>query len=229
MANAVNNISDIQVLLIQTGQNFAADIAAFIPNLVYAILIFLLGWVIALIASRIFGGILKLIKFEMFLKEQKVDHALGSVVISTVFTKILYYYILVIFVEQAFQYLSLGSVSDFIKGLIAYLPLLIGGALLIVAAALIGEFIKRRIMEVGAKSTTVNFIARAAKALIIFLGVISALETAKFQTSIIEQTFVALSAAIFFGFALAFGIAFGLGSQGEAKDVVQSMRKKFKV
>ena len=229
MANAVTNISDLQGLLIQTGQNFAADVAAFVPGLVYAILIFLLGWVIAIIVSRIFGRILKLIKFELFLKEQKVNEALGSVVISTILTKILYYYILVIFVEQAFHYLNLGTVSDFIKGLIAYLPFLIGGALLIVAAALIGEFIKRRIMEIGAKSSTVNFIARAAKALIIFLGVISALETAKFDTTIVEQTFVALSAAIFFGFALAFGIAFGLGSQGEAKDVVQGMRKKFKV
>ena len=136
MANAVTNISDLQSLLIQTGQGFAKDIVAFVPGLIYAILIFLLGWVIALIISRVFGRILKLIKFEQFLKEQKVNEALGSVVISTVLTKILYYYILVIFVEQAFRFLSLGTVSDFIKELLVYLPALIGGALLIVAAAL---------------------------------------------------------------------------------------------
>jgi hypothetical protein len=94
---------------------------------------------------------------------------------------------------------------------------------------LIGEFIKRRIVEVGRKSTTVHFLGRAAKAIIVFLGLISALETMGFKTSIIETTFVALATAVFFGLALAFGIAFGLGAQGDAKDWTKAFRKKFGV
>jgi hypothetical protein len=229
MANAVTNISDLQDLVVQTGQGFAQDIVAFVPALIYAIIIFLLGWIIALIISRIFGRILKLIKFEHFLKEQKVNEALGSVVISTILTKILYYYIIVIFVRVSLNFLNLGSISDFVGEIIAYLPALIGGALLVVAAALIGEFIKRRIIEVGKKSSTMNFIGRATKAIIVFMAVISALKTIGIWTSIFETTFVSFSTAIFFGIALAFAIAFGLGAQGEAKEVVKGFRKKFQV
>lgn len=228
MTNGLS-VGGVQSLLIQTGQNLVNDIAGFIPGLIYAILVFLLGWVIAVIISRIFGRLLKLVKFEQFLKEQKVSEALGTVVISTVLTKILYYYIVVVFLQEAFLYLNLGTVSTFIRDLLAYLPALIAGVLLVVAAALIGEFIKNRIVEVGRKSTTVHFLARAAKAIIVFLGIMSGLETAQLGVTIIEQAFIVIISAVSFGLALAFGIAFGLGSQNEARDWVKGLRKKFRV
>jgi len=229
MANGLTNLTSLQDAVTQAGQTTLNNIIEFVPGLFAAIIIFLLGWVLALIVSRIFGRILKLIKFEQFLKEQKVSEALGSVVISTVLTKILYYYIIVIFLQQAFLYLNLGTIAQFITSLLAYLPALIGAVLLVVASALIGEFIKRRVIEVGRKSTTVHFLGRAAKAIIVFLGLISALETMGFKTTIIEQTFVALATAVFFGLALAFGIAFGLGAQNDAKDWTKAFRKKFSV
>lgn len=230
MVNGISNITDIQSALTQTGQATLASIVTFIPGLIAAILVFLLGWVIALLISRIFGRLLKIVKFEQFLKEQKVNQALGTVVISTVLTKILYYYIIIWFVSQAFEHVNLGAISDFIKDpILLYLPKLIGAALLVVSAALIGEFIKMRIMEVGRKSATVHFLARASKAILIFLGLMSGLKTAEIEVTIIENTFVVLAAAIFFGLALAFGLAFGLGSQGEAKEVVRTLRKRFRV
>lgn len=223
------NITSLQGAFQQSVQATWSSIVGFIPGLIAAILIFLLGWVFALLISRVFAKLLKVVRFEQFLKEQKVQEALGTVVISTVLTKILYYYIVVIFLQQAFLYIKLGTVVTFIASLLAYLPTLIGAVLLVVAAALIGEFIKKRIIEVGRRSTTVSFLGRATKAVVVFLGLMSALETAGFKTTIIEQTFVALAAAVFFGFALAFGIAFGLGGQNEARDWVKGLRKKFKV
>ena len=135
----------------------------------------------------------------------------------------------VIFLQQAFLFVSLGTVSTFFTSLLAYLPVLIGAVLLIVAAAIIGEFVKMRIIAIGAKSTTIHFLGRATKALIVFLGIMSGLETAGFKTTLIQQTFVVLAAAIAFGFALAFGIAFGLGSQEDARDWMKAVRKQFKV
>jgi hypothetical protein len=57
----------------------------------------------------------------------------------------------------------------------------------------------------------------------------TALETAGFKTDIIKETFVLFSGAVFFGLALAFGIAFGLGAQSDAKDWMGVMRKRLKV
>ena len=235
MTNGLSNVtaiaspSGVQSMITQTQTVIYTELPNFAFSLAIAIIIFILGWVVAELARRIFGRILKLVKFEQFLKEQKVSQALGSVIISTVLTKILYYYIIVIFLQEAFLYLNLGSVAAFVTQLLAYLPALIGAVLLVVAAALIGEFIKIRIIEIGRKSTTVHFLGRAAKAIVVFLGLMSALETVGFKTSIIETTFVALATAVFFGLALAFGIAFGLGAQNDAKDWTKAFRKKFSV
>jgi len=229
MVNGITNISSLQDVVVSAGTTLLNDIIGFVPGLIAAILVFLLGWVIAVLVSRFFGRILKAIKFEQFLKEQKVHEALGTVVISNVLTKILYYYVVVIFLQQAFLFVSLGTVSTFFTSLLAYLPVLIGAVLLIVAAAIIGEFVKMRIIAIGAKSTTIHFLGRATKALIVFLGIMSGLETAGFKTTLIQQTFVVLAAAIAFGFALAFGIAFGLGSQEDARDWMKAVRKQFKV
>lgn len=228
MVNGLS-IADLQNAVSATMPTILNDVIYFAVGLVEALLIFLFGWVVAVLVSRFFGGILKTIKFEQFLKEQKVHEALGTVVISNVLTKILYYYIVVIFLQQAFLFISLGTVATFFTSLLAYLPVLIGAVLLIVAAAIIGEFVKMRIIAIGAKSTTMHFLGRATKALIIFMGIMSGLETAGFKTTLIQQTFVVLAAAIAFGFALAFGIAFGLGSQEDARDWMKTMRKQFKV
>jgi hypothetical protein len=235
MTNGLSNVSAIaspsgvQNLIDQTQTVIYTKLPDFAISLFFAIVIFFLGWIIAELARRIFGRILKMVKFEQFLKEQKVSEALGTVVISTVLTKILYYYIIVIFLQASFSILNLGTVAAFITQLLTFLPLLIGAVLLVVAAALIGEFIKKRVIEVGRKSPTVIFLGRAAKAVIIFLGLVSALGTMDYRVTIIESTFVALATAVFFGLALAFGLAFGLGAQGEAKEVVKSLRKKYKI
>ena len=91
MVNGITNISSLQDVVVSAGTTLLNDIIGFVPGLIAAILVFLLGWVIAVLVSRFFGRILKAIKFEQFLKEQKVHEALGTVVISNVLTKILYY------------------------------------------------------------------------------------------------------------------------------------------
>jgi hypothetical protein len=235
MTNGLSNVtaiaspSGVQTLIDNTQEVIYTEVPNFVFSLAIAIIIFILGWVVAELARRIFGRILKIVKFEQFLKEQKVSQALGTVVISTVLTKILYYYIIVIFLQEAFLYLNLGTVAAFIALLLTYLPRIITAVLLVVAAALIGEFIKNRIIDIGRKSTTVHFLGRAAKAIIVFLGIMSALETAQLGVTLIEQAFIVIVGALSFGLALAFGIAFGLGAQNDAKDWTKAFRKKFNV
>jgi hypothetical protein len=222
-------ISSFQEAAAQAAQETIAGIIGFIPGFVAALLIFLLGWIIAILISRFFGKILEWIKFEAFLKEQEVEEALGTVVISNVLTKILYYYIIILFLQQAFLYVNLGGVAAFITNVLVYLPVLIGAVLLVLAAAIIGEFVKMRILSVNGKSVMVQYIGRGVKALIVFLGVMAALETAGFKTDIVKQTFLTLLQAVFYGVALAFGLAFGLGGQQDAKEWVGTVRKRLKV
>jgi hypothetical protein len=207
----------------------ANDAANLLPGLIAAIIVFVLGWVVAFIVSRIFAGILRAIKLEDFLKQHKVDDALGTVKISDVLAKIVKYYVLLIFFQAAVSLVSLGTISAYLSMVLFYAPVLIAALLIVLIAVIFGEYLKEAVIDLDKKSSTVKFAARSVKMVVIYIGVTMGLATAGFNTTLITGIFLTLIQAAAFGIALALGIAFGLGGQEDAKDVIKSTRKNLKV
>jgi len=201
----------------------------FLPNLIGAVLILLVGWVVGKIAAKIIERVLQLIKFEEVMKQHKMEDSLGTVKLSLVFEKTIQFYLVFIFLQQAVSVLGLASLTEFLMTLVNYAPVAIGSFLLFVISAMIGEFIKERIIELQPKSNLVTVSARGTKAVIVFFGIMVGLGTMGFDTSVVNQTFLSVVQAIMYGLALAFGLAFGLGGQDDAKDVIKKVRDKFKL
>jgi hypothetical protein len=175
-----------------------------------------------------FARLFKLIKLEEYLKQHKVDDSLGSVKVSDVITKIIKYYVLLIFIQAAVSFVDLGTITWYLSTLLAYVPLLIGGLLIVLASVVLGEYIKESITELNAKSDSVKLGARVVKMAVVCVGVIMGLATAGFNTTLVTGIFLTLVQAMAFGIALAFAIAFGFGGQEEAKGIIQNTRKSFK-
>jgi hypothetical protein len=210
-------------------QNTADGAAKLLPGLIAAILVFVLGWVVSFIVSRIFARILKMIKLEEYLKTHKVEDALGSVKISDVLTKIVKYYVLLIFVQAAVSLMALGTITDYLTSVLLYVPVLIGSVLIVLVAVLFGEYLKEAIIDLSSKSAMVKLGARAAKLVMIYVGLTMGLATAGFNTTLITGIFLTVIQAGAFGLALALGIAFGLGGQDDAKEIIKSSRKNLKL
>ena len=210
-------------------QNTASDGATVVIELLMAIIIFVLGWAVAVILSKIFGSFLKAIKLEGFLREHRVDDALGTVKMSSVLEKILKYYILLWVINQAFSILQLATINVFLTSFLLYAPALIGAALIILIAFLFGEYVREMVVELDPKSAMVTFAGRAAKVVVVYVGLVMGLSTAGFNTTILDNIFLVLLQAVGLGLALAFGIAFGLGGQRDAQDIVVSWRKNLKI
>mgnify|MGYP001309567890 CR=1 FL=1 len=211
--------------LMQGFQDAVASLIAFVPSLIFAVILFLIGWGIAVVAARIVKNFLKFVSLEKFLKERRLSDALGEVTLSNVLEKLTKYYILLVFLQASVAMLSLGTISVFLNGVLAFAPLLIGAALLLVVAAIVGELFKVRIIEMG-KAAYLELVGSGVKFVIVFLGLVAALQTVGFDVSIFEQTFLTLLNGLVIGIALAFAIAFGLGGQNEAKDMIKTMRSK---
>jgi hypothetical protein len=210
------------------GQDIYTGIVAFVPNLIWALLVFLLGWVISILVSRIFAGFLKAIKLENALKTHKVEDALGTVKLSDVLTKIVKYYVLLIFVQAAVSYLPLSTITLYLSDLLVYVPVLIGSALIVLISVILGEYLKEMVIELS-KSPLVRLAARGVKLVVVYIGLTMGLATAGFNTVLITGIFMTVLQALAFGVALAVGIAFGLGGQEDAREIVKSSRKQFKL
>ncbi len=210
-------------------QNTANDAAALLPGLIAAILVFVLGWIVSYIISRLVAHILKGIRLEEFLTSHKVEDSLGTVKISDVLVKIVKYYVLLIFFQAAVSFVSLGTISAYLTMVLLYAPVLIAAVILMLVAVIFGEYLKEAIIDLDKKSSMVKMVARGVKLLIIYVGFTMALATAGFNTTLITGIFLTLIQAAAFGIALALGIAFGLGGQDDAKDIIKSSRKNLKI
>ncbi len=226
--SGLTSLADMGSVAADAAAKLLASTIDMLPSLIAALLVFVLGWIIAIIISKIFGRILKLVKLEEFLRMHKLDDALGSVKLSDIFVKIVKIYVILVFLQTALSLVALGQLSAFLYMVILYVPVLIGAILVIVAAAVAGEYVKEKILELG-KTNYGIFVARGAKFAIIVLGLITGLNTAGFDTSLLNSVLITIVQAVIFGLGLAFGIAFGLGGQDDAKDMVKKARKNLKV
>ncbi len=211
---------------VQTTANSAVEL---LPGLIAAILVVVLGWVVAFIVSRLFAGLMKAIRFEQFLADHKVEDALGTVRITDVLTKIVKYYVLLIFLQAAVSLVSLGTITAYLTTVLLYAPVLIAAVMILLLAMIFGEYLKEAIVDLDKKSSMVKLTARGTKLVIMYVGATMALATAGFNTVLITGIFMTVIQAAAFGLALALGIAFGLGGQDDAKDVIKSTRKNLKI
>ncbi|MEM3556194.1 MAG: hypothetical protein QXF56_05735 [Candidatus Micrarchaeia archaeon] len=202
------------------------DLIVFIPKFLLAILVFVVGWVLASLACWVVERVFEYLKVEKFLKSHKLDDSLGKVRITNVLAKLTKYYIMLIFLQAAVAMINLGTITQFIYSLLMYTPVVIGALLLIVAAAVLGELLKEKIIEIENKSKTVRWLASATKAVIVFMAIMVGLSTIGFDTAIVTNSFVQLVQGIVYGIAFAFGLAFGLGGQEDAKEIIRNLRKK---
>ncbi len=226
----INSTTDVLVTTLSTAvENIANSFADAIPGLLFGIIIFVIGWIIAIVISRIVAGLLKAAKLEEFLKEHRVEDALGTVKISNVLVKILKYYIILIFLQAAVSFVSLGTISDFLTGLLLFVPLLMGAVLVSLVAVILGEYVKEILLDLGTKSPLVRLAARGTKLVIIYVGVVMALATVGFHTELISDIFTIVLQGAVYGIALAIGLAFGLGGQGDAQNMIGTWRKHLKV
>jgi hypothetical protein len=209
-------------------QNTANSAANLLPGLIAAVLVFVLGWVVSFIVSRIFAGILRAARLEEFLKRHKVEDALGTVKISDVLTKIVKYYVLLIFVQAAVSFVALGTITGYLAMVLLYVPVLIGAIMIVLVSIIFGEYLKEAVLELS-KSPLVKLSARAVKLVVVYVGITMGLATAGFDTTLITGIFVTVLWAGAFGIALALGIAFGLGGQEDAKEIIKSGRKNLKL
>ena len=201
-----------------------------IPNLVAAVILFLIGWAIAIFLSRVFEELLRFIKLEKFLAQHKVGDALGKLRISTALTKIVKYYLLLIFVQASvFLIQGLGTISNFLNTVVLWASVFVGAALLLVIAAILGELVRQKILAIEGKSKVIIWAANIGKAIVLFFGVVMAITTLGINAQILIDSFITILQGLVWGISLAFAIAFGLGGQEDAKGIIKDSRKHFKV
>lgn len=200
-------------------QNLSVGIVNFLPNLIIAIIIVILGWLIGALLGRAIWQIFRSLKvdealrragFESFLRRGGVNLDSGAFIGGLV-----KWFVIVIFLIAAFDVLGLDQVNVFLREVVvAYLPRVFVAALVLLLAGVIGD-IAQRVVVTAARTADVdsaNLVGSIAKWSIWIFAILVALT----QLGIAGPYGPTLFTGFVVALSLAFGLAFGLGGQAAA-------------
>ncbi len=201
--------------------NAFSKLFGFLPDLIGALLILWIGWIIAGILAKLVTNLLRKIHFNEATEKAGLNRFLKSAGVSKdaseVMGEIVKWFFRVIALVAAFSVLQLPALTAALTGILNFIPnlaialviILIGGLL----ANFVGEFVKGAATSAGFKNA--GMVSNIARYAILYVAVIAALGQIGVASNIINALFIATVA----GLALAFGLAFGLGGRDTAAKI----------
>lgn len=193
-----------------------AQFMSFLPNLLAALVVFIVGWIIAVAVGRLIEKILVVLRinqnFENIkgLKDASARAGL-KINIPRLLGEIVKWFLLIVTLLAATDILGLEEVSFFLRSVLAYIPNVVVAALILVIAFILANFVYRTVLASvsAAGFTSGGMVAALCKWAIIIFALFAALIQLEVAAPLI-QTFLT---AFFAMLALAGGLAFGLGGK----------------
>lgn len=204
-------------------KNVWIGVASFLPNLIIALIIFAIGWVLASLIEKLVESLFKTLKVDAALKTagledvvKRAGHNLNSGLFVGALVK---WFVIVVFLIASFDVLGLTQVNVFLRDVVGYLPQVIIAVLILMVAVVIANAMQK-IVVASAKAASVKsaeLLGRITKWSIWIFAVLTAL----FNLGIAPALVQTIVMAVFAGAALAIGLAFGLGGKDAAQKMVE--------
>jgi len=213
--NALVDIDQWRHQLEASFSRMTNDVAEYLPLIIGALVILLVGWLVARLAGATVSWVLKRAGFDRGVSRMNLTETLQRAGISTPPSRILgrttYWVLLLVFARAALDVLSLAAVSAAIERLLAYLPNLASAALIVLLGFLFARLARNFVVSAAAtmRLTQTDQIGGFTHALVVLVTAIVALERLGVET----QLFVTLLTALVAAFGFTMGLAFALGAR----------------
>ena len=209
-------------------QNLWEGVIGFAPKLIVAIIIFIIGLLVASIIGKFVSKIISSLKVDKVFQSVGVDEMLhkgGFTLNSGHFIGgLVKWFLVIVFLVASVDILGLNEVNNFLNDVVlGYLPNVIVAALILVVAAFIAHAMQRVVVgsakAAGAPST--HFLGGLTKWSIWAFAILAALYQLGIAGAFAQTLFTGFVAMV----AIAGGLAFGLGGRAAAARYVEKLRK----
>jgi hypothetical protein len=197
---------------------------SFIPAIIGAIVILIIGWIIAGFLGKLVTMVLSRVGFDRAAARTGISDFMARAGwreggASRLIGELVKWFVRLLFLEAAAEAVQLTAVTAVLNQIVLFIPNLIVALVVIMIGALIARFVADLVRgsasEMGFSNP--NLLASIARAAIIGFAVIIAVNQIGVAATLINTLF----GAIVFAFALALGLAFGLGGRDTAAQVWQ--------
>ncbi|MFN3479449.1 MAG: mechanosensitive ion channel family protein [Thermodesulfovibrionales bacterium] len=208
-------------------EGFLERFIQFLPNLISAMLLLLIGLFAGWLTKKTFCRLLRVLKVDEF----SVRHGINNILLkggvkeslSSIVGRLAGWLVFFIFLIISLSSLNVPAIERLLERFFLYLPNLFVAIIILLIGYLLSNFFGRAalIASVNAGLKASGLIGRFVKLTIFLLAATMALE----QLGIGRETIIIAFAIVFGGIVLALAIAFGLGGRDLAKDYLEKKIK----
>ncbi|MFH1712440.1 MAG: hypothetical protein ABH846_04375 [Patescibacteria group bacterium] len=204
-----------------------AVILLFLPKLLLALIVFLVG---LLVANLLKSAVVRLIQML------KIDELMERLEVKTFFMKagikldvaaflgwLIKWFIIIIALVAAADVLQWSQLTAFLTDVVSYIPNVLVAVVILLVGVILANFVYTVIRSSieAAKMESANFVAGIAKWSIVVFSFMAALIQLGIAQSLIQVLFTGFVAML----ALAGGLAFGLGGREHASKVLDQLKR----
>lgn len=211
-------------------ENVWANVLAFLPTLVFVIVILLVGWMLASLLQRVITRFLKLARLDTVSEKIGIANVLtkGDInyTLSEIIGVIIYWLLMLVVVLTAVNALHLDVAALLLNQVILYLPNVVAAVFILVLGIFFASIVANTVRTAAANAGVLQArpLGQFTQVIIVIFTIIEALKQLRIDTSVIEL----LVKAIFAALALGIGLAIGLGCKDIAQKHVQQLIDSFK-
>lgn len=194
---------------------------AFLPRLVGAIIILLVGWIVGRLIGRIVRRLVATVRIDRATMRTPIGEMLGGPdAVSRAFGIVAAWYVYFLAFLAAANVLAIQMLSEWIDAAVSYLPAFVAGVLIIVfgfiLADFVGDVIQRSITATRARTSAL--LADGTRIFLYFVVLVVGLETMGVNVGILYIFAGAAAFGLALAIAIGAGLAIGFGGRGYVDD-----------
>jgi hypothetical protein len=201
-----------------------------IPNLIGALLLLIIGWIIAGIIGAIVIRLCRAIRVDMVADRIGVNGFLSKtgakLRASNVLGEIVKWVIRLIFIEMAAEQLGMPQVSQIINQILGFIPNIVVAMIILAVGAFVGQLLSGIVRGAASEAGVGNagLLAKLTSGAVMAFAIIAAINELNIAPVVVDTLYIGLVAAI----ALALGLAFGLGGRDTAARFTEQWANQLK-
>ena len=217
-------------ITVRSLQDLWQGFLGFIPALIGAVVVFVIGWFIAQAVGKVVADILKRAQFNQLFAGTGWKDALVKAEIKVnpaeFIGGLFKWTMLIVFLLAAVEILGLSQFASFLTNVLGYLPNVLVASLIFVVAVIISELLEKilRVTVEGSGMGYGHFVGVIVKWSIWIFAIIAILLQLGVTPFLLQTLFTGVVAFL----VVAGGLAFGLGGKEVAGELLQDLKRKLK-
>lgn len=207
-------------------QNLWALVLGFLPSLVVALVVIIIGWVVASAVGRVVWQVVAAIHADQLLEKlnfrKPLERAGLKLNAGKFLGELVKWFLILVFFMAGADILGLSEVTSFLQLVLSYIPNIIVAVLILLAGAAFASFLQKLVRASAETADLMHagFVGSVAKWTVLIFALFAALD----QLGVARTFIITLLQGFVAMLAIAGGLAFGLGGQNAARSFLDKLR-----